>query len=203
MIKAVIFDGDGMVINGKLFSKQLAEEGIVGEDKTAPFLTGIFQECMSGKVDLKEILPGYLKEWGLICSVDEFLADWFKRENHVDQRIIEKVKLLREKGIQCFLAMNQEKYRTRFIEEEMKLGDAFSKMFISCKVGVRKPLPEFLGRIQEELHRLGITKDEVLLWDDQEKNVKAAKEFGWQAELYTSFENFEQKTNRYLFSKTL
>ena len=49
------------------------------------------------------------------------------------------------------------------------------------------------------LNRLpSIKPDEMLLWDDDMKNIEKAKEMGLHAEFYTSFEDFQMKMKQYL-----
>ena len=54
MIAAIIFDADGMLINGEQFSKALARDYDVDREKEKEFFTTIFQDCLVGKADLKE-----------------------------------------------------------------------------------------------------------------------------------------------------
>lgn len=123
MIKSILFDADGVLINSERFSVHLARDYGIEADKTLPFFQGAFKACIVGNADLKEVIRPYLKEWGWEKSVDEFLDYWFKVEHKID---------------------------------------------------------------------------EVLFRDDTPENVKAAKQFGLQAELYTSFEDFKKKMQSYI-----
>jgi len=62
MIKAILFDADGVLINGEMFSNVLDRDYGIPSDKTLPFFSGIFREAVSGKADLKEIITPHLKE---------------------------------------------------------------------------------------------------------------------------------------------
>jgi putative hydrolase of the HAD superfamily len=83
------------------------------------FFRGIFQECLIGNADLREILPSYLNEWGWKDGVDSYLKHWFDSENLPDHALIKRAQELRKSGIKCYVATNQEKYRLAYLRETM------------------------------------------------------------------------------------
>ena len=195
MIKAVLFDADGVLINAERFSKQLARDYGISTDMTLPFFSSIFQECLIGQADLKEKLPSYLKEWGWKGSVDAFLEYWFKSEHKIEKPVIEFIHELKSKGIRTSVATNNEKYRVEYMISQMGFGEIMEKVYSSASLGFKKPDQEFFKAVVEDLK---LEMDEILFWDDDLENVEGAKLLGIHAELYTSFEEFKSKTNRYL-----
>lgn len=193
MIKAIIFDTDGMTVNSEMFSVQYNKDYGVPMDSLLPFFKNEFQPCLVGKADLKKEIENYLPTWGWKDSVDKFLNYWFDAENHVDKRIVEAIEKIKESGIRCYLATNQEKYRTQYLRNEMGFSKIFDKVFSSAEVGYKKPQLEFFEYI---LNDIGLNKDEVQFWDDTEKNIQGAKEFGFDAQLYQNFEGFAANLNK-------
>jgi putative hydrolase of the HAD superfamily len=195
MIKVLIFDADGVLINSERFSKRLAREYGISTEKTTTFFTGIFNECLIGGADLKESIAPYLKEWGWEKSVDDFLLYWFSSEHSVDLELVKEIQKYRKKGIKCFVATNQEKHRAQYMLEKMGFSQSFDKLYASAHLGFKKPNSEFYEKILSELD--GIDKQEILFWDDTEENITGAIEFGIKAELYISFDDFKKKMKTY------
>lgn len=196
MIKAILFDADGVLINGKMFSEYLETDYGISSGTTNDFFTNVLPECVLGKKDLKEVLPPYLKQWGWKQSVDDFINYWHTSEHNIDAELVAYIQNLRKKGILCALATNQTKYRFDYMLEQMGFKNFFDKLYASAHLGYQKPELKFYEKIFEDLG--GVTKDEVLFWDDSPRKVAGAKEFGIYAEVYTSFEDFKKKMLQYL-----
>lgn len=196
MIKVVLFDADNVIINGKRFADVLKNDLGIGEEKTLPFFKGKFIECILGKADLKKELEPHLKEWGWNKSTDDFLDYWFKSEHAINEALLEYIQSLRSKEIRCFLATNQEKYRTEYMLEKMGFSNSFDKVYASAHLGYKKPDLEFFSKLIGELKN--VKKEEVLFWDDLSANVDAAKAFGINAEIYKDFEEFKEKMKSYI-----
>jgi putative hydrolase of the HAD superfamily len=61
-----------------------------------PFFTGVFQDCLIGKSDLKTAIKPFLEVWGWQKSVDEYLASWYTYEHQIDTALIQKVQEFRK-----------------------------------------------------------------------------------------------------------
>jgi putative hydrolase of the HAD superfamily len=191
MIKALLFDVDGVLVNGERFSVHLERNYGIDQNKTIAFFKGEFKECILGKKDLKKILPKYLKSWGWKKSVEDFLNYWFKSEHSINEELMDYIKKLKHKGFQCYIATNQEKYRIEYLLDKMGFADNFDKIYASSHLGFKKPDLKFFEKLFTDLKN--IEKDEILFWDNSIINVEAAQEFGIKAELYTDFADFENK----------
>lgn len=197
MIKAIIFDADGMVIKkGPRFSDYLEKDSVIPVVITKDFFENEFQDCLVGKADLKEELSKYIEKWGWTRTVNDLLDYWFSVGKNVDPDMISTIEKLRSEGILCYLATNQEKYRTEyFIRSEMDFGNVFDNVFSSAYIGFKKPQTEFFNHIMNSLPE-GTERNEVMFWDDDEDNVKEAEQFGFQANLYTDFEDFQERVSQ-------
>ena len=192
MIRAVIFDADGVIVSPLRFWANHLEKAHAIDP--APFVEfifhGDFQKCLIGQADLKEVLPPVLEQLNWTRGVDVFIGEWLEAEHAVDLDLLERIALLRASGIRCYLATNQEKYRTIYLEREMGLGVALDGIFSSSTLGFRKPSLEYYHAVQNQLELEG---SEILFWDDTLKNVEAAYALNWNAELYTSLEGFDEQ----------
>ncbi len=187
MITALILDADGVLINGESFSETLARDYGVDHDKEKEFFTTMFQDCLVGKADLKESVAPYLVSFGWKGNVDEFLEYWFKAGHSLDEALMGYVQKLRNSGIHVVLATNQEKYRTQYMLEHMGFAGAFDKIYSSAHLGLKKPAVEFFAKVVDDM---GTDKDNILFWDDDQRNIDGALEYGIHAEFYSDYESF-------------
>lgn len=188
MIKVVLFDVDGVIANGEGWHVYLERDHGITTEQLSPFFAEKFTSCLLGVADLKDALASYLPQWGWQQSTDAFLDYWFTCEHVVDQPLIDYVQSLRQRGLPCYLATQQEKYRTRYIASEMGLARSFDGIFSSANLGYLKSEPDFFAAIMR--HLPAIDTSEVLFWDDTARNVQVARASGLHAELYTDFASF-------------
>jgi len=194
-IKAICFDADGVIVNPQLlYAKRLDEKYGITRERTADFFGGPFNDCLTGTAHLMDELPPYLKAWGWPHTPEKFLHDWMTTDHVVDQRVADAVQQLRMQGFTCCLATNQERNRAAYMRTDMGFLDIFDHLFISCEMGAQKPQPAYYEYIEKAL---GLKKEEILFFDDALKNVKAAYQFGWHAEVYTTFEAFQRSLEKY------
>jgi putative hydrolase of the HAD superfamily len=195
MIKTVLFDADGVIINGELFSDVLERDYGLTKKNTLDFFKGKFLDCLTGKADLRQEIEPFLKTWNINKSVDDFLKYWFESEHKINEQLIIYINKLKEKGINCYIATNQEKYRTKYLLEQTGFSKIFNNVFSSAQLGYRKPHENFYLSI---IDKLKVNKNEILFWDNSMSHIEAAKQFGIQAELYSNFDRFKNIMNQYL-----
>ena len=100
-----------------------------------------------------------------------------------------------DKG-RCYLATNQEKYRTAYLLDQIGFGRQFDGIFSSAYVGYVKHDTAFFEHVLRELKNVKV--QEMLFWDDQPGNVATARAMGLHAELYSDFADFEKRMSSYL-----
>ena len=190
----MLFDGDGVVVFHWRFREHLEREHDITPDITQAFFSGVFQDCLLGRANLREVLPRFLSQWGWKGSVGEFVAVWLELEDAVEGRMVEVILGLRRSGYLCGLASSQERLRAEYMTQAMGFADIFDHLFFSCDLGYQKPDPAYLREI-ERLLRFGGAS--TLFWDDSPKNVEAARDVGCQAELYTDYEDLKPRMRTY------
>lgn len=140
-----------------------------------------------------------MPRWGWNGSVEDFLQRWFDEENHINHELVKVIQDLREQGYYCAIATNQEKYRLRYMRDQMGFAGLFDAVFGSADVGEMKPNAGFYRGVTD---RLGVKPEDILFWDDSEANVEGARAFGWRAEHYTGVEGFVRTMSHYLTGET-
>jgi putative hydrolase of the HAD superfamily len=142
-------------------------------------------EIEKGKADLKQVLEGKIESWGYKGMVKELMDFWFEGEADVDEQMKSYIISLRQKGIKCYLATNNEKYRTEYLWNIVGLNTFLDGLFSSCYFGYLKPQIEYWEEVYKSLS--AIPKNEILFWDNLPAAVESAKQFGFNAEAYKDF----------------
>jgi putative hydrolase of the HAD superfamily len=195
MISTILFDVDGVLVVSESFSVTLARDYQITPEMTAPFFRGPFEQCLVGKADLKAEIASHLPQWGWRGSVEAFLDLWFSSSQQIDAALLAAAQRLRQQGIRCYLATNQERYRTEYLLTQMGLAAQFDGCFSSAHLGYTKDHPAFFQAVLRALP--GTRASDILFWDDSPANVETARAAGLRAELYTSFASFEQQMRLY------
>lgn len=187
-MKILLLDADGVVLKKHgYFSEHFAREYNIPVEDITPFFKNEFRLCQQGKMDVKEVLAEYLPKWEWKKGVDDFLNYWFETDTHIDEEVFGEVDRIREKGIKCYLATDQEKYRAEYIRNLLR--EQLDGFFFSCEIGFSKSEPEFFEAV---VPKLGIEPAEIVYFDDDEKNVEVAKRLGIDARFYTNIDDIKQ-----------
>ena len=183
-IKAILFDADGVLQRPTVWWRE-ALVPILGAADIAevdPFLRDILETelahlCAPSGFDAA--LMETLARWN--CS-DRF-ADTAQVLNSIRlyDDVIEVVRLLRQAGMPCHIASNQQAGRAQHMSERLGYKALFVEEFYSCRVGFAKPDVAYFNRI---LKLLDLPSQCVLFIDDRVENVDAAKRAGLAAVEY-------------------
>jgi len=190
MIKAVVFDLDGMVFkNRRYFSIEITEKLNIPKGKVLEFFTTELKDCQKGKLDMKEVMEKtYFPIWGWTKSFEEFTQWWFNGET-LNARVVELVGELKKQGIVCVLLTNNEKYRLNFLIDEFNLNDIFDHIILPFEVGAIKPEKEIF---QAVLEKTGLKAGEVVVCDDQADRLTGAQELGFHVLVPQNEETLEK-----------
>lgn len=200
----IFFDVDGVIIDGwhadpakrRPWDATLEED--LGINREA-FQQALFSPqpdgspepylaCVSGQADLRDVLAEILPQLGYSGSVETLLAYWFGKDSNLNAAVVDAIEHLgRQSGVSLYLATNQEHHRATHLWTELRLKDLFEDMFHSARVGTAKQDPNFFFAVGKEL---GIQTGEVpLFFDDTQSVINAAREAGWDGQLFASVDD--------------
>jgi putative hydrolase of the HAD superfamily len=110
-------------------------------------------------------------------ALDRF-AEWFLAHLHPNERMIEYMRELRDRGYALAICTNNVREWERHWRAKLPVDEIFEVVVDSAFVGTRKPE----RRIYElTLERLGVAPEAALLIDDLELNCDAARALGIDA----------------------
>lgn len=190
MIKAITFDLDGVYfINGKEnFIKRLVDLGVSEEEARRVFFKSdqMNKEYKGGLIGDEEYWSWAIAEWKLSLSVEE-IKDLLIEGYEVDSRVVEIVRKLREKGYKTCICSNNFPARINGLQDKFGFLENFDVVVLSYEIGVTKPDQKIF---EELIKQSGVKPEEIVITDDKETNVIAAKEAGINAFFYEDFEQF-------------
>lgn len=192
MIKAVVYDLDGMVLTApRLYTEELElkygipiRESLFSSDRR-------YLDCKKGKITLDEFLKPYYKKWKKYPKVDlsfeDAKKDWFDF-SRINSEVVEIAKKLKRKEMINLILTNNTRERIDYLDKKYNLSETF-EIIGSYDLGVLKPDPAFYKVLEEKYN---LKPEEVLIFDDKEENIEELKKFGFKAEIYHSIDDFKK-----------
>ena len=185
--KLIAWDFDG-VLNANvrdgvfLWMKTFEQDTGMSIQSLAGFLfAGRFQKAMVGEADLHELVGEWAEMEGHPHRAGEVLDYWFDKDHIPDTKTLDIVRRAREAGAINVIATNNEIYRADWIEQ-VGFGEHMHEVFAAGRMCLAKPDLAYFKHIEDAL---GYTGKDVILIDDMEENVEAARRHGWDALHFT------------------
>lgn len=194
MAKCILFDADGVLtLPEELFTVVYARSHGLDAEMFENFFRNEWQSIVTGKSDLKDSITDNHALWQYEGTVDELLEYWFKTEDVRNEKLMMIIKELKDKGIPCYLATDQEKYRTEYMKNVM-FKSLFNGYFVSAEIGVTKTDPRFFEIVLEKLRKRHsrLKPEDVIFFDDSQSKVDTAKALGIDARLFKTNEQVRE-----------
>lgn len=191
MKKAAIFDLNGVFIVSSYLSDRFKDDFGIENDRFLPALKEIMDAVRRpGAEDLYSYWKPYFDEWDIEISEGEFLDYWFSAEKE-NEEMTTLARDLKERGVKLFILSNNFKERAAYYDENFSfLNELFENVYYSWQTGFVKPDEQAYRLILEENH---FAPEEVIYFDDSQKNIDLAKSLGIEGYLFTSAEDARKK----------
>lgn len=182
MIKAVIFDLNGVFIISPKLSERFEQDFNVPLDEFLPALKEIMDKVrLPGAEDLYDLWKPYFVKWNISLNEEEFLNYWFSAEKE-NTELTDLAKKLKAKGIQIIILSNNFRERAGYYEENFSfLKELFDGVYYSWQTGIVKPDVKAFDNI---LTKHNLKPEEVLYFDDSDKNIKVAETLGVESHIF-------------------
>lgn len=195
MLKAAIFDLNGIFMQSEKLSDRFARDFNVPATDFLPKLSVIMEEVRKpGARPAFEYWKPELEKWGINLSEKEFWEYWFGVEV-LSKRMVAFAKSLKEKGIKVFILSNNFKERADYYGSYDWIHEAVDKTYFSWQTGFVKPDVRAWELVLQENN---LTSEECVYFDDQQKNLDACNQLGIKAFMFTNEEDLERIIGRIL-----
>ena len=176
-IKALIWDLEGVL----LISDERNIEATVAKNLgvTEESIGNFFHSEFNDRVDLGEYTQDefwlkLLDSLGLPHERVAHINNFFYRDFYIDQDLLTRIIEYRKKYKTAMLS-NYSDILREMLETRWRVEGAFDEIIISWEEKIIKPDPRIFDIT---LQRLGVEKEEAVLIDDREVNIKGAQAFG-------------------------
>lgn len=188
MIKAIIFDCFGVLVQGSL--EQFIDSNFAEDEKLVKRAHELNDQCSLGLISYEEQIAEFSEMSGLSKALVHEQMDVNPRNKQLLDYISTELK---PKYMIGFLSNAGEDWLDElFTKEDLSL---FDDTVLSFAVGLAKP--DF--RIYElSAERLNVTPDECVFIDDIERYCTSAQELGMKAIVYRTFSQMHEELEKIL-----
>ena len=196
MIKAIVYDFDGMVFEEPHFYTEELEikygiplkESLFSDDPR-------YLDCKKGKITLNQFLKNYYEKWRKYpkyqLRFEEAKKEWFEFAK-INEEIIKIAKRLKGQGIVNLILTNNTRERIEYLDKKHQLSKIFG-IIGSYDLGILKPHPAFYKILKEKFK---LKPEEILCFDNKEKNIKGLKKLGFKAVIYKRVGDFKSELKK-------
>ena len=186
VIKNIVFDLGGviMTLDPAEALRRFTALGLSDAERYLDSYTqsGIFGNLEEGKITAEDFRSKLSSLTGHELTFDECKHAWLGYRKDVPQRNLDLLKELRAKGYRLILLSNTNPFMmdwalsSEFDGKGSSLNDYFDALYLSYRLGIMKPAPDFFRQV---LDNENILPEETLFVDDGPRNVEAAGKLGF------------------------
>lgn len=186
VIKNIVFDLGGviMTLDPAEALRRFKALGLSDAERYLDAYTqsGIFGNLEGGKITAEDFRSKLSSLTGHELTFDECKHAWLGYRKDVPQRNLDLLKELRAKGYRLILLSNTNPFMmdwalsSEFDGKGSSLNDYFDALYLSYRLGIMKPAPDFFRQV---LDNENILPEETLFVDDGPRNVEAAGKLGF------------------------
>lgn len=186
VIKNIVFDLGGviMTLDPAEALRRFKALGLSDAERYLDAYTqsGIFGNLEEGKITAEDFRSKLSSLTGHEFTFDECKHAWLGYRKDVPQRNLDLLKELRAKGYRLILLSNTNPFMmdwalsSEFDGKGSSLNDYFDALYLSYRLGIMKPAPDFFRQV---LDNENILPEETLFVDDGPRNVEAADKLGF------------------------
>lgn len=186
VIKNIVFDLGGviMALDPAEALRRFKALGLSDAERYLDSYTqsGIFGNLEEGKITAEDFRSKLSSLTGHELTFDECKHAWLGYRKDVPQRNLDLLKELRAKGYRLILLSNTNPFMmdwalsSEFDGKGSSLNDYFDALYLSYRLGIMKPAPDFFRQV---LDNENILPEETLFVDDGPRNVEAAGKLGF------------------------
>ncbi len=191
-MKLIAWDFDGVLnrgYDGGFHLWQQSFEADLGVSAAAftryMFGSDRFAIVLIGKRDLIDLIADWIAADTVPHTPQAILTYWLQKDALLDEQVLDWQSRCPLPGV---IATNNEAHRAGFIWNQLGFATRMQKIFASGSLGIRKPDAGFFEAIERWS---GLPPQEILLIDDSDQNIAAARARGWQVFHFTD----ETRTN--------
>ncbi len=190
MIKAIIFDLNGVFIQSPYLSDRFQEKFGISAEKFLPVLKEIMAKARKPNADNSfNYWKPYLKKWGVELTEKQFFDFWFKAEKKAPE-MIELAEKLKDRGVKIFILSNNFIERADYYKKTFPfIEEFFDKVYYSWQTGFVKPDPEAYKKLLADNN---LKPKECIYFDDSKENIEVAKKLGIKSFLFEGIDNIKR-----------
>jgi putative hydrolase of the HAD superfamily len=198
-VHALLFDFGGVIVEidfNRAFEIWGAHSGVPAATIKSRFsFDSCYESHERGQIAANVYFDSLRASLGIRISDEQFREGWntiFVGEIPGVAALLRQAKVL----VPLYVLSNSNPtHHAYWAREYADTLGSFQKIFVSCRLGRRKPEPEAFAVVSSEI---GVPLENILFFDDTDENVKSARSLGMQAVHVKSIEDIETALRKFL-----